>query len=441
MFIKNIKIIIGTYRNLNLLSFFAYIYLLSYLILILKKYKTYLPMKLFYLFHNESKIKVIELLRLIRTIEMAYFHSFKKAGLFARNMYSCYENESTVLDLQDRFDIIITAAYAGDVNLLTTLYQDKGFYSDLPGLGQYIKGLIQFACRDDNWQNSFFECTQNYKRSPIGISSLIPEYIEHSSNIFPIENYKKHLETVDLLSSDIPELSSSEEIILISCDKDYFTIYSDYFLQRFRLYNNHTVFFIVVLASESDKATVLETFETLKLHENIEIDFVITRHNLALMGSLTRFLKCEGVMTRFGCNIIILDIDMNVDLDINQFTQSVKHNLAFAFLNDGEVPWTNLNAGLSMFKLSRESINFLRIYSAYVEYALSNGGQWSLDQAALFLTKDYYEKNIGELLISDSDIKFSCEISCLPAKINRQKFLAKSKIPTLDLRGSGKRLF
>lgn len=440
MFIKNIKIIIRTYRNLNLFSFFAYIYLLSYLILILSKFRTYLPMKLFYLFRNESKIKVIELLRLLRTIEMAYFYSFKKASLIARDMYSCYENESTVLDLQDRFDIIITAAYAGDVNFLTTLYQDEGFCSDLPGLRQYIKGLIQFNCQDDNWQSSFFECTQNYKQSPIGKSSLIPEYIEHSSNIFPIENYKKHLEAVDLLSSDIPEFSSSDEIVLISCDKDYFIIYSDFFLQRFRLYNNHTVFFIVVLASESDKAKVLEMFETLKLYKNIEIDFVITKYNLALMGSLTRFLKCEKVMTRFGCNIIILDIDMNVDLDINQFTRSVKHNFAFACLNEGEVPWAKLTAGLSMLKFSQESINFLRIYSAYVEYALSNGGQWSLDQLALFLTKDYYEKNIGEILISDSDIKISCEISRLPAKINRQKLLVKSKIPTLDLRSS-KRLF
>jgi len=351
-------------------------------------------------------------------------------------MYINFTNDPYILNRQDKFDIVNAAAYSGDVTFLRKLYQDYNFYSDLPGIKHYINGFIHFTNKSENWQKLFFQCGQDYQLKPLASPTLLPRYVVESSNFFSVNDYKSHLEAINFVDSQESKHLDCANNVLVSCDKDYFLIYSDYFLKQFRLHNDNKVIFIIVLDDNSNLFKIQKKFKALnKLHQNLEIDFLYTKYNVALLASLARFLKCEEIMERFACNIVILDIDMNVDINITQFSQSMKHNIAVSQIHETCVPWVRLNAGLCIFKHNHESINFLRIYSTYVEYALYNGGNWTLDQAALLITKEHYGKIFGHIVIDDLTFKLSLRMSSrIPKQITSKRALAKSqKLPTLAL--------
>ncbi|WP_045212448.1 hypothetical protein [Desulfonatronovibrio magnus] len=375
----------------------------------------------------------------LRKLRTKYFRlrDFAKSCRYAIELYSCFKKKSCILDLQDRFDIVISAAYAGNVNFLKHLKNDFNFNSQLPGFQDYINGFIGYSHKSKDWMCSFYTCAQTYMKYFYDNIQMTPEYVEHSSNFFPPESYNFLLDSVKFTDSKPDKKPTNQNVILISCDIKLFLIFSDFFSRQLRLNNKNLIYFIVIINDSATIPHIISFSETLKKnYKNIEVDFSTTHYNMALMSSLYRFLKCEEIMVKYNCNCILMDIDMNVDFDISQYTNNIKNNLAFTRIDNAIVPWVRFNAGLSYFRNSRESINFLRIYSAYINYALNNGGKWTLDQAGLLVTKEYYQEKFGFLKVDDSGFMMSYKMSSrIPDNLKKLKGRAKlENLKRLNLR-------
>jgi hypothetical protein len=68
------------------------------------------------------------------------------------------------------------------------------------------------------------------------------------------------------------------------------------------------------------------------------------------------------------------------------------------------VPWGRYSAGICYFKYSNVSLAFLSLLKVYIQFALNEKAEWTLDQTAAAVVIDYLERNDYKIEISDTGL-------------------------------------
>jgi hypothetical protein len=228
---------------------------------------------------------------------------------------------------------------------------------------------------------------------------------------------------------------SKENVVLLSCDEKYFTIYSGYFCKILRRRNSNRILFLVVIDSDSDRDRVSEQARDLADFGNVEVEIHSISGKIGVAASVFRFSVVLRVMLEHRCNVMILDIDSRPAFRVDCLMSKMDCDLGFTVNEGCFVPWAQLNAGLCAFQYGADAVTFLTVLRSYIDFALRDGADWTVDQASLFVAWNWWKQRSGSVCIHDFAKDFSSRRqTATPRRLARKKIAAKTRnAPTSEL--------
>lgn len=186
--------------------------------------------------------------------------------------------------------------------------------------------------------------------------------------------------------------------ILISCDLDFFDIFSNHYVSNFRKFNNQTIHFHIV--SNKPKYDIIDKFNALsQSYKNLGLSIEKEQRKNKVYITMSRFLVSLRLMEHYKLSVFINDIDLTPCFNMNSIIKKIsttKSNVGFYDENQ-KLPWTRFAAGLCFFKYKdKQSAEFLKKLSGFYAYKIRNYKNlfWSTDQLGLGLVQNKMNKKL-----------------------------------------------
>jgi len=348
-----------------------------------------------------------------------------------------------------------SAAYADELDSLLEV-RNAAISHGSPLLA-YLDGLIAFMNMDANYPTYFQKSVQSFLESAgykvknaeltamseqskkyIESGHKIPGFIRQAYNILEPSTLDKIFSNQDELPPHtyLPNFSErtcyemkghSDTVILVSCSHGYLTIFSEYFLKKFRRRNKNLVHFHVI---SDDVGLVRRQLNLLaKRYKNINFSVEPLARKSQTYITIARFLICQEIMNIYRSDVLITDIDANLDFDLPSLMRKIDTQSFDIGLCDpgNKLPWSKFAAGFSFFKYSNVTTStYLSMLSKYLTTLYTNGGFFSMDQTGVFQVYEYMQ--MRDLTLKTVNliefINFKTIIS-MPNRLNRKKIKYK----------------
>jgi hypothetical protein len=369
------------------------------------------------------------LLSQARVLEYHQLRRLPQANAITRLILQQYDKGTCRATDDERFEVYLIAAYAGDDALMQEIAARVDFLPDAPGLREYVQALTDFGHGSTGWEQQLSACKTNFRKVKGPASTeAIPEYVEHASSFFDPQSYSYELERSYREASDLEiGQASNETLVLVSCDVEYFIIWSQYFCKILRRRNSNRVLFMVVIDSDSDRDRVSEQALDLADFGSVEVEIHSISGKIGVAASVFRFLVALRLMLEYRDNVMILDIDSCPAFRVDCLVSEMDSDLGFTVDEGSFVPWARLNAGLCAFKYGVDACTFLAVLRSYIEFALRDGADWTVDQASLFVAWNWWTQRSGSTRIHDFSGDFSSRRqTATPRRLQRRKIAAKA---------------
>jgi len=364
-----------------------------------------------------------------RALEYHQLRRLPQANRITRLILQQYDQGTCRAPDDERFEGYLIAAYAGDDALMQEMAVRGEFMPSAPGLREYVQALIDFGIGSSDWEQQLNACKTSFRKvhGPTN-GEAIPEYAEHASSFFDPRQYSAILEGSYLEASGLEiGQGSKETVVLLSCDVKYFAIYSRYFCKILRRRNSNRILFMIVIASDSDRNRVSEQARNLADFGNVEVETHLISGKIGVAASVLRFSVALRLMLESRSNVMILDIDSCPDFRVDSFVSEMDCDLGFTVDKVCFVPWARLNAGLCAFKYGPSSITFLAVLRSYIDLALRDGADWTVDQASMFVAWNWWKHRSGIMCIHDFSKSFSSQRqTATPRRLQKRKIAAKT---------------
>jgi glycerol-3-phosphate cytidylyltransferase-like family protein len=371
----------------------------------------------------------VSLLFKLMNIESSRLYRFDRANGIGQRLFTLWNGGSVDLDADQRFTMIMSAAYSGDLELLTQMRDARTFLPPVPGLLEYVEALLALDSGGRSWMRWFSDCRKTFDSSQPE-SQLKPEYVEQASNFFdPDLTDSVFRQAIGRLDRSVVVPRSQRAKLIVSCDVLYFSIFSEFFCSNVRKLSSIPIHIVVVVVNQDDRASALQQWRKLQYLSDIEIELVQVPDDVAVgvFSSTARFLAASKTMRKFGMDVIVSDIDLKIDFDVEDIFSNLRSSIGLPRFDACLVPWARLNAGLAFFRSSPMSLMFLSLLAAYLEFAIRNGANWTLDQAALYVTWTFCREHDYDFTIEDVGLVITTSASRrVPRRLRKRKFEAKS---------------
>lgn len=355
---------------------------------------------LYFVIIRNSNIKTETINRFL-SLERATFERPSRMQQLSWFIIRRYENGRGLKDPFDTERFLISVAYSEDDKLIEKVLE---LHTDIclhPGVQELMKACLEFRQNDPNWID-----TVNSSKMQVTLLDKSElrnsELLKYTKNFHPRNMYFNLFDQVNqswVVKNK--EKIAHETTGLISCDLQYFIIYSDFFCKHFRKNNSLPLIFIVVLESDSNLVKFNKVCNRLKNYTNVQVHSRLTElPNLAIEVTNERFIVASELMIEKQSNIVILDIDSKIDFAVKELFVHSENCLSLPIGLSG-VPWARYNAGLMYFPYSNFSIYFLKLMKEYFSFALKHDPQWTLDQATLTVVVDYVRSKQIDFHIHD----------------------------------------
>ena len=238
--------------------------------------------------------------------------------------------------------------------------------------------------------HSFIKVADLFKKKKFPIEN----YIKVSSNII---GYNKKIiiknREVYLRNFLFDEKNKKKNcFILISCDLDFFDIFSEHYVSNFRKLNDQIIHFHIV--SNNLKKEIINKFNILNnTYKNLGLSIEKEQKKNKVYITMSRFLVSRQLMQYYKSDVFINDIDTtpcyNMNLIIKKITTK-KYNVGF-YDEHQKLPWTRFAAGVCFFKYQdKQSLKFLKKLTNFYDYKIKYNKQlfWSADQFGLGLIQN-----------------------------------------------------
>ncbi len=360
--------------------------------------------------HHKTKFSV---LMTYLSLEASTFQRPDRLSRTASILVNRAENREADLfrnqDILENFTLLV--AYSGDYDLLYRMLGVIRTRVDTDALAKLIEGILKFSKNEIGWINELSESSSAYHNKFV-------EGTEKSALMRFSQNYHYEDEYWPSLKAAISPFVDSNEyridnsiIVLVSCDYSYFEIFSKYFCKRIRKKNSHTILFFVVARDLEEVSKIVTFARQLEQYGDIEVYPKIGVHDeykhdvdFGLLASVERFIIANDVMRKRKTSVLILDIDLDSNFSIQALVRGLKSDVSFAVDSAAVVPWGRYSAGICYFKYSNISLTFLLLVKVYIQFALNERGEWTLDQTAAAVVIDYLERNDCKIEISDTGL-------------------------------------
>lgn len=413
-------------RSLHEFVIFLFLVLFGY---VYRVKRVPLLMELFYRIFPLSATSDPRLLSQARVLEYHKLKRLPQANAITRLILQQYDDGKCRATDDERFETYLVAAYAGDEVLLQEIAARVNFIPDAPGFREYVQALIDFGNGSAGWEQKLYACKTNFRKvNGPASDEAIPEYAEHSSSFLDSGVYSKVLERSYEEASDYKvEQGSNETLVLLSCDVKYFIIYSRYFCKILRRRNLNCILFMVVIDSDADREDINRHARDLAGFGNVKVEIHSITGKIGVAASVFRFLVALRVMLETRDNVMILDIDSSPEFRVDSLVSRMESDLGFTIDESSFVPWARLNAGLCAFKYGSDGLTFLAVLRTYIDLALQDGADWTVDQASLFVTWNWWKLRSGSIHLHNFAGDFSSQRqSSTPRRLQRRKIYAKS---------------
>lgn len=312
-------------------------------------------------------------------------------------------------DLLESFVLLV--AYSGDYNLLQRILCVIRTRVDTDALATIIDGFLKFSKNEIGWISELSDSSSAY-RNKIIEGNEKPLLMRYSQNYHNEDEYWPSLKAAISPFVDASEYRIDKStIVLVSCDYSYLKIFSKYFCKQIRKKNAHKILFFVVARDSEEVSKIVDFSRQLERYGDIEIHPQIGVHDqyqhdvdLGLLASVQRFIVANDVMKKRNTSVIILDIDLDSNLSIQELVLGLNSDVSFAVDSAAAVPWGRYSAGICYFKHSSASLAFLSLLKVYIQFALNQRAEWTLDQTAAAVVIDYLERNDYKIEISDTGL-------------------------------------
>ena len=226
--------------------------------------------------------------------------------------------------------------------------------------------------------------------------------------------------------------------VLISCDFDYFKIFSKYYIANFRLQNTHVVHFHII--SNESRLEIINAFDSLqKKYNNLGLSIEKERINKNIVYiTLSRFLVAAKLINFYKSDVFVNDIDLTPKYNLDLIYDKMHHNNYNIGLYDDDqrIPWTRFAAGICYFKYKDKiSSQFLVKLSEFYNYKIKNYKNlyWSADQLGLTIAHYNLRRKIKVMNLFKYKRLFNInKVLFAPRLLAIKKIKAKFKVKKFD---------
>lgn len=247
--------------------------------------------------------------------------------------------------------------------------------------------------------HSFIKVADFYKKKKFPIEN----YIKVSSNIVGynkkkiIKRRKFYLRNF-IIGEENKNKNKKNCFILISCNLEFFDIFSEHYVANFRKFNDQIVHFHIV--SNNSKKEIINKFNILNnSYKNLGLSIEKEQKKTKVYITMTRFLISRQLMEYYKSDVFINDIDLTPCYNMNLIIKKIstkKYNVGF-YDEHQKIPWTRFAAGVCFFKYKdKQSSKFLKKLTNFYDYKIKYYDQlfWSADQFGLALIQNIMNKKL-----------------------------------------------
>jgi hypothetical protein len=244
--------------------------------------------------------------------------------------------------------------------------------------------------------HSFLKVVDCYKKKKITIEN----YIKLSSNIIGYNKKTIAKKRKVYLRNFIFNKKNKKKgcFILISCDLNFFDIFSEHYVSNFRKLNDQIVHFHIV--SNNSKKEIINKFNKLNnYYKNLGLSIEKEQKKNKVYITMSRFLVSRKLMQYYKSDVFINDIDLTPCYDMNLIIKKIttkKYNVGF-YDEYQKIPWTRFAAGVCFLKYKdKQSLKFLKKLTNFYDYKIKYHEQlfWSADQFGLALIQNIMNKEL-----------------------------------------------
>jgi len=322
------------------------------------------------------------------------------------------------------FAVFINIALStGDCYLLETILGMQTKFDELPGYLELLTACIKFVNQDPDWITSINKCASS-SNSKNNVKDVRLDYIQYTRNYSAYDDYNHMLDQVEFLP--IKGVSKTNPLVLVSCDSRYFAIFAEYFCRQFRQNNDLEILFCVVIDENSDIAGFEDTCHRLTKYSNVCIRSRQIHENIGLRSSIERYIIACDLMAERQSGVAVFDIDLNINFDVIEFFENDENKISINLNTSSAIPWSRFSACFVFFPYSAFSLYFLKLTQRYIQIALRNDPQWTLDQTAMMIVTHYLSSRNHVFKFNEIDVEIIQKMTrSVPFKVRSSKWSVK----------------
>lgn len=191
-------------------------------------------------------------------------------------------------------------------------------------------------------------------------------------------------ENFEFPSIDLPDLkhNTPSYVISVSCDVSYFTTYGKYLCESFiKQSDENSLLCIAIIKNNGESNEAYVKWQSHKKINIVEIDFDFGA-NFRPVSSIVRYLRVKDLLTRFGCPVVVMDLDAVILSDLNQIIAMTSgFDIGSRILAEGVAPWEKYTGGFTIFQPTDiAEMIATSIIDCFHSVYNPNHEQWWIDQ-------------------------------------------------------------
>ncbi|WP_404347903.1 hypothetical protein LG311_19080 [Sutcliffiella horikoshii] len=284
---------------------------------------------------------------------------------------------------------------------------------DIEPVTNYLRAGVQFA-----FQN-LEEAQALISKSPYPSEILYSDFFK-GGNTYKNPNTTLCLQNNDFKLSnffkvyfdDLPFKLRNENIplLIFSCDMKYFEFFAENLVDSIMKSGFYSDLLFFIIEDENSQNDVIVSKIRYKLknigRELYIIKASLIKNEMPALAASGRYLIAKDVINRTGQGVFIFDIDFEFKAEmLNDLKKAVATNSIALTINKygrNIYPWATIPAATAFIPNNEAGKVLLDIFSLYIQNNFrEEGGNWWIDQNALFAGYNYIRKYYPQTQILD----------------------------------------